>query len=182
MDYCLVQKGVRRLPLLRAAKVLQRAKCTVGVTLLTIGLAVIPQPTTAEDAQGIHRHLISSIGSERATSGSGNKIVTFDGKTHVVWQDATDDGSYLNRVRSLDHATGRWTEPFTLNQGRDNHARPILSVDRQGYLHAILSGHNSPVTSAGPSGRATRLRGPIRSQPDREPIRSWFAAPMVRYT
>ena len=86
--------------------------------------------------------LISSTGSERATSGAGNKIVTFGGKTHVVWQDVTSEG-YFNRVGSLDHATGRWSEPFTLNKGRDNHARPVLTVDGRGYLHAILSGHNS---------------------------------------
>ena len=30
---------------------------------------------------------ISVIGSERATVGDGNKIVTFNGRTHVVWQD-----------------------------------------------------------------------------------------------
>ena len=88
---------------------------------------------------------ISTIGSERATSGGGNKIATYDGKTHVVWQDATAEG-YFNRVRTLDHATGEWSDPITLNKGVDNHARPVLTVDHEGYLHAVLSGHNSPVT------------------------------------
>ena len=39
----------------------------------------------------MRRELISSIGSERATSGNGNKIVTVDGRTHIVWQDAKGD-------------------------------------------------------------------------------------------
>jgi hypothetical protein len=90
--------------------------------------------------------VVSSAGSERATSGSGGKIVTIDGMTHVVWQDATDRGAYLNRVRSLNRMTGEWSEPVTLNTGKDNHARPVIAVDRDGYLHVILSGHNSPVT------------------------------------
>jgi hypothetical protein len=89
--------------------------------------------------------LISSIGSERATSGGGNKIVTYAEKTHVVWQDVTEDG-YFNRIRTLNHASGEWSETFTLNEGSDNHARPVLTIDQEGYLHAIMSGHNSPVT------------------------------------
>jgi len=61
----------------------------------------------------------------------GGKVVTFGDKTHVVWQDSTKQG-YFNRVRSPDHATGEWSETFTLNQGRDNHARPVITVDHNG--------------------------------------------------
>ena len=89
--------------------------------------------------------LISSIGSERATSGAGGKIATFQGKTHVVWQDATEEG-YFNRVCTYDHSSGGLTERITLNQGRDNHARPVIAIGPKGYLHVVLSGHNSPVT------------------------------------
>ena len=49
--------------------------------------------------------LISPIGSERATSGGGNKIVTFQGKTHVVWQDVTEEGyfkEWLDTFTELD--------------------------------------------------------------------------------
>ena len=91
-------------------------------------------------------HLVSGQGSERATSGSGVKMVTFGEKTHVVWQDADDKGAYLNRIRTLDNRNGKWSEPFTLNRGKDNHARPVIAVDKEGYLHVVLSGHNSPVT------------------------------------
>ena len=89
--------------------------------------------------------LVSNDGSERATVGNGNKIVTYQGKTHVVWQDISREG-YLNQVKSYDHKTEAWSEPFTLGTGIDNHARPIITVDYDGYLHAIQSGHNSPVT------------------------------------
>lgn len=89
--------------------------------------------------------MISEIGSERATVGDGNKIVTHDGVTHVVWQDISREG-YLNQVRSYDHRAGTWSDTVTLGYGLDNHARPILTIDRGGYLHVVLGGHNSPVT------------------------------------
>ena len=106
---------------------------------------LLPHALTADAAPKFHRDLISSIGSESATNGGGGKVVTFAGKTHVVWQDSTKQG-YFNRVRSLDHASGEWSDTFTLNRGRDNHARPVITVDHNGYLHALMSGHNSPVT------------------------------------
>ena len=87
---------------------------------------------------------ISTEGSERATTGPGNMIVTAAGKTHIVWQDSTKDG-YFNRARTLDRASGQWSAASTLNRGKDNHARPILTIDSSGTLHAVISGHNSPV-------------------------------------
>jgi hypothetical protein len=120
---------------------LMTAVAALGIQLLfSSGVRVI-----AEDEFAVSTELVSANGSERATSGSGGKIVTFDGVTHIVWQDATDSGAYLNRVRSMNHTTGEWSEPFTLNKGKDNHARPVIAVDREGYLHVILSGHSSPV-------------------------------------
>lgn len=88
---------------------------------------------------------ISVIGSERATVGDGNKIVTFNGRTHVVWQDISREG-YRNRIRTFDHGDAVWSEPVTLGQGLDNHARPIVTMDSEGFLHVVLGGHNSPVT------------------------------------
>lgn len=89
-------------------------------------------------------YLISNQGSDRATTGCGGKVVTRNGKTHIVWQDNTNKG-LLNRVRTLDHGTGTLTEPVTLTEGKDNHARPNLLIDYDGYLHVVNSGHNSPV-------------------------------------
>ena len=93
----------------------------------------------------MNRSVISSIGSERATVGDGNKIVTHEDQTHIVWQDITR-GGYLNQICSYDHNTGQWSDPITLGHGVDNHARPIIINDHQGYLHVVLGGHNSPVT------------------------------------
>jgi lysophospholipase L1-like esterase len=103
-------------------------------------------------------HTVSSIGSERATQGNGTKLVTRNGRTHVVWQEATgpatynperdrvEPGEYVNRVATFDHQRGAFTEPVTINHPVDNHARPNILMDREGYLHLIVSGHNSPVT------------------------------------
>ena len=88
--------------------------------------------------------LISEQGSERATNDSG-KIITHDGQTHVIWQDVTRDG-YFNRIRSLDHTTGLWSPPVTLDQGIDNHARGVMTIDPQGFIHVILGGHGSAVS------------------------------------
>ena len=98
--------------------------------------------TATTKVQGVYREMLSSIGSERATSGNGNKIVTANGKTHVVWQDANEKG-YFARVRTLDHKSGSWSPTYTLGKGRDNHARPTITVDSQGYLHAIIGGHHT---------------------------------------
>ena len=88
-------------------------------------------------------HIISEHGSERATNDSG-KIITFDDRTHVAWQDV-DSRGYFNRVRTFDHAAGSWSEPVTLASGVDNHARAVLAIDADGLLHAVLGGHGTPV-------------------------------------
>ncbi|NNE91664.1 MAG: hypothetical protein HKN23_08455 [Verrucomicrobiales bacterium] len=111
---------------------------------LRLVLVTLSTATLSPAAENIE--MVSEIGSERATSGAGAKIATFEGKTHVVWQDRDDEGGYLNRVRTLDRASGKWTGPVTLNRGKDNHARPVLTVGENGILHVVLSGHNSPVT------------------------------------
>lgn len=88
-------------------------------------------------------HIVSEQGSERATSDSG-KIITYNGFTHVTWQDVSHEG-YFNRVRTFDHAAGTWGEPFTLDIGVDNHARSVLAITPDGILHTILGGHATPV-------------------------------------
>ena len=88
-------------------------------------------------------HVISEQGSERATNDSG-KIITYDGRTHVTWQDVSHQG-YFNRVRTFDHAAGRWGGPVTLDAGVDNHARAVLAIDAEGVLHAVLGGHGTEV-------------------------------------
>ena len=89
-------------------------------------------------------YVLSEAGSITATQGSGSKIVTFDDRTHVVWQEHRPEG-FFNIVRTLDRAAGDLAPPVVLNQGVDDHARPILIADSAGFLHAVLSGHNSPM-------------------------------------
>ena len=82
-------------------------------------------------------HIVSDQGSERATNDKG-KIITYDGLTDVTWQDVTREG-YFNRVRTLDHATGKWSAPVTLDSGVDNHARAVLAITPDGILHRSRS-------------------------------------------
>jgi hypothetical protein len=90
------------------------------------------------------KQLISQIGSERATNDSG-KIITHGGFTHVIWQDVTREG-YFNRVRSLEHKINQWSTSFDFDQGIDNHARGVMTIDPQGFLHVVLGGHGSAVS------------------------------------
>ena len=115
-----------------------------GITSMrTIGASAPVCHGVQRNAMTVNVERISRIGSERAIG--GNNIVTRDGVCHVVWQDVSREG-YLNRVRSYRYDTGRWTEPLTLNVGVDNHARPVITVDHEGRLHVVLSGHGTPVT------------------------------------
>jgi len=101
----------------------------------------VEDPFQATDRQG--HALLSRIGGERATQGPGNKIVTFEGKTHVVWQDSFQ-GRYFARVRTLDHPTNEWLPGVVLMEGVDEHSRPTIAVTPDGLLHIIMGGHNTP--------------------------------------
>ena len=114
----------------------------IGLLVTGATLALQPLPGMAEDVAKAHREKISTVGSERATSGYGNKMVTADGKTVIVWQDATKEG-YFARVRTLAHETGNWSATYPLGAGRDNHSRPTIVVDSKGYLHVIIGGHHT---------------------------------------
>lgn len=106
----------------------------VGFTLL--GFLSACGPGRAESV------LLSETGSERATTGPGNNIVTHEGKAHVVWQESDQKG-YWARVRTLDRAAETWSPAVTLGPGYDNHARPCIAVDSKGHLHVVIGGHNT---------------------------------------
>lgn len=101
----------------------------------------VGDPHRATDRQG--HALLSRIGGERATQGPGNKIVTFDGKTHVVWQDSRE-GRYFARVRTLEHSSETWLPGEVLMEGVDEHSRPTIAVTPDGILHVVMGGHNTP--------------------------------------
>jgi hypothetical protein len=81
---------------------------------------------------------LSRTGSTRATSYNwGNKILTLDGKTHVVWLDApaTVCG------RTYDHASDTWGETVRIDEGCDNHACPCITADAQGHIRLTYGPH-----------------------------------------
>lgn len=102
----------------------------------------VEEPEKATSREG--HALLSQIGGERATQGPGNKIVSFNGKTHVVWQDAYQ-GRYFARVRTLDHENQTWLKGEVLMEGVDEHSRPTLAITPDGILHVIMGGHNTPL-------------------------------------
>jgi hypothetical protein len=89
-------------------------------------------------------HLVSSRGCESATSGTGNKIITHEGKTHVAWLDSTEEG-FFARIRTLDRDTGEWSLVTTLGEANGNHGRPAITMDSLGYLHTVYGIHHNAV-------------------------------------
>lgn len=87
---------------------------------------------------------LSSLGSERATTGPGNNIVTVGEKTHVVWQESDEKG-YYDVIRTLDRATGKWRDTVRIGPAKDNHARPCITSDSKGFLHVVIGGHGTPM-------------------------------------
>jgi hypothetical protein len=82
--------------------------------------------------------LLSSKGSTRASAYVfGNKVITLEGKTHVLWLDA------ISTVcgRTFDHATETWSEKVELFEGCDNHTNPSLALDADGHLHLAYGPH-----------------------------------------
>jgi Asp-tRNA(Asn)/Glu-tRNA(Gln) amidotransferase A subunit family amidase len=92
------------------------------------------------------KHKVLSItGSTRGTAYSmSNKILTSDGKTHVVWLDQISK-SY---ARTYFHKTKRWGKPVHIGTGDDNHAGPALAMDSKGYLHVLFGPHHNPLQYA----------------------------------
>jgi hypothetical protein len=87
---------------------------------------------------------LSRVGCGRATAYcESNKIVTLDGRTHVAWLDSEDD-TFLVRARTLDQATGTWSEAVTVGEAFDNHGGPALAVDGAGHLHVVYHPHQHP--------------------------------------
>ena len=81
---------------------------------------------------------LSKTGSTRATSYNwGNKIITLNGKTHVVWLDsvATVCG------RTYDHNSKQWGETVRIDDACDNHACPSITADANGHIRLTYGPH-----------------------------------------
>ena len=88
--------------------------------------------------------LVSERGCCAATTGPGNKIVTHEGKTHIAWLDSTEEG-FFAVVRTLDRKTGELSPKYTIGEAKDDHGRPVLTIDSKGYLHAVYGLHHDAV-------------------------------------
>ncbi len=87
--------------------------------------------------------LLSTAASTRATAyPMSNKLVTRDGRLHVAWLEANSHSV----IRTLDLASGEWSDTVDLGPGHDNHAGPALTIDRDGYLHVLFGAHHHPFT------------------------------------
>jgi len=81
---------------------------------------------------------LSTTGSTRATSYNwGNKTLTHNNKTHVVWLDAiaTVCG------RTYDHQSQTWGETIRIDDGCDNHACPCITADADGHIRLTYGPH-----------------------------------------
>lgn len=105
-------------------------------------LAKDPQrPTASPAADAADRFLLSATGCSRATGyAEANKIITWQGRTHVAWLDSVPEG-FRVRVRSLDRANRTWSPTYTIGEAHDNHGGPALTIDSKGYLHVAYGPH-----------------------------------------
>ncbi len=103
---------------------------------IPVGGALVAAATVVET------FTLSENGCGRATGyAETNKIVTVGDKTHVTWLDS-EGSHFIARIRTLDHATGTWSETVTLGGAYDNHGGPALTVDGEGYLHVVFYPHH----------------------------------------
>ena len=94
--------------------------------------------------EGSSLFLLSSNGCGRATAyAATNKIVTAGSKTHASWLDS-EGGRFWVRIRTYDHTTKLWSPTYTIGEAYDNHGGPALTLDPDGYLHAVWYPHHHP--------------------------------------
>ena len=98
----------------------------------------------ASARSGPDKTLLSKRGCEAATAGTGNKIITYQGKTHVAWLDSNEEG-YFAVIRTLDRKTGTWSCTHTIGKSNDNHGRPAMTIDSTGCLHVVYGLHHNAI-------------------------------------
>jgi len=105
------------------------------------GMIVIGDPVRITDkCIGISMH-----------SGIPSSVVTWGSKVHVIWGEATEPQDEVPGVpiyvATYNRMTGTLGEPILLGFGpppNDIHNTPSITVDSQGYLHAVLGAHGRP--------------------------------------
>ena len=110
--------------------------------------------------------LASALLSVQATAGSSDTVAYFtdnglggavktmqhpagehhEGVTYVAYQGPTEDPY----VASYDHESGLWNGPFKAGESvlvgkapgvLDNHGKPAMIIDDEGYIHLVFGGH-----------------------------------------
>ena len=84
-------------------------------------------------------------------SGCPSTIASFQGRTHLIWGEATDPADKSipgvpTYVATYDHATGALSKPALIGHGapaNDIHNTPCLTIDRNGFLHALVGTHGA---------------------------------------
>ena len=72
---------------------------------------------------------LSETGNSRATAYTeSSKIISHQGKTHVAWLDSPKEG-FRVKMRTLDQASGEWTDEVIIGEAIDNHGGPALTID-----------------------------------------------------
>ncbi len=85
---------------------------------------------------------LSTTGSTRGTAyGMSNKIVTHEGKTHVVWLDQI----HKIYTATYDQASKTWSQPIFVGDGTDNHAGAAMTLDSKGHLYLAFGPHHNPM-------------------------------------
>jgi hypothetical protein len=86
-----------------------------------------------------------------AHSGIPSCVVSRDGRTHVVWAEATDPNTKMpgvpTYVATYDQQGNRLGEPALVGYGppaNDVHNTPSITIDSRGYLHVLVGTHGQP--------------------------------------
>lgn len=86
-----------------------------------------------------------------AHSGIPSTVVSRGSKVHVVWGEATDPAQQVPGVPTYavtyDRQTGQLGQPVLLGYGpppNDVHNSPSITMDAEGYLHALIGTHGRP--------------------------------------
>ena len=89
--------------------------------------------------------VLSKTGSTRGTAyGMSNKIITHEGKTHVVWLDQI----HKTYAATYDHEAKAWSDPVFVSDGVDNHAGAAMTMDSKGFLYLAFGPHHNPMQHA----------------------------------
>jgi len=112
------------------------------LAVLSVGAMADPREDKSQEVAYFANNAYSNtIGTMQHPSGE-----YFEGVTYVAYQGPLEDPW----VAAYDHAAGEWSGPFKAGEsimGKtpgakiDNHGKPALVVDVEGYIHLVFGGH-----------------------------------------